>query len=868
MKNKLIPKHQHAFAPLTLQNDATQVNRVVPIARRLTAEEIAAHEQLQHPGQIKVNGAWVTPKKEEIKEDKRTDKQRKEDNKQGKAIYNDKKRKEQEDKINAGIWTGIGLGGLALAQATPAAPWLDAAFAAHGGYGLAKQADEGTLGLNTETGLHALEMMPLGIKGGAKAIKFADNAARQAYAPYDFYRTIQESPLNLSNRLYREIQPKTIDLGNGIIGSDGGIKLPIVQNRIKFGDVEINNPQLAYRQGPSVADDFLRKRIVEEPEIDAQALINEFKAEYETLPESEKVTSGFFGYSNADEYAQQKAEDILARSYNSAMFSQGKPWFNLNQKQMLVTAEPLGVANQHGTLLKRNPANGTFDVRAYTRGDGTLKMFDGRRVQMQEGQLTPKNTHAFILDPNYGYKKVTSKPSTIYFNTARTAQQNILGKAPKKYYNGDIEGERFGKLISDEGSEKMIYQDVSNPDRVLKVYDSRMDDMSSQFKASDLVDEVHEGWVTTPDGKYYRVTSQPKYNDVIEGLNKEQSFQAAKYLEDNGWTPYVNKDGILVAAEKDGKVMNDITDGNWAYDTNGDLRLIDNNIIDAAEGWNKNLTPIRTAQEQPLSLDDAYMKTIQEGDMKTAQKLRDQHFIDMAPNTVLVDKNRNPIHKYHGSKRNFTVFKTKRPEDGIFFTSSVPFAKDYTGFLHNGKLYDTYLNIENPITMSGYGKTWQQLQLENLSQALGIPKEQVLKEIPYKFDDINPFQQIYNLINKNHPEKQIHNYQFSINPTTQYISKKGINDGFIVSDVVDAGAGLRKYNTDQTIVFKPSQIKSADPVTYFKADDPEVLSGQFKAGDIIPLSMRDNFKKNDIRFGLAPWLVPSTIGSYSLLKTK
>jgi len=52
--------------------------------------------------------------------------------------YNDQKRKEEEARINRGIWTGIGLGGLALAQATPAAPYIDGLMAAHGAYGLGK----------------------------------------------------------------------------------------------------------------------------------------------------------------------------------------------------------------------------------------------------------------------------------------------------------------------------------------------------------------------------------------------------------------------------------------------------------------------------------------------------------------------------------------------------------------------------------------------------------------------------------------------------------------------------------------------------------------------------------------------------------
>ena len=69
--------------------------------------------------------------------------------------------------------------------------------------------------------------------------------------------------------------------------------------------------------------------------------------------------------------------------------------------------------------------------------------------------------------------------------------------------------------------------------------------------------------------------------------------------------------------------------------------------------------------------------------------------------------------------------------------------------------------------------------------------------------------------------------------------------GFDSIDYLNRGEGP---GTVSTAVVLPNQIKSAAPVTYFKANDPEVLSGQFKAGDVIPLSMRDDFSRSDIRF--------------------
>lgn len=82
-------------------------------------------------------------------------------------------------------------------------------------------------------------------------------------------------------------------------------------------------------------------------------------------------------------------------------------------------------------------------------------------------------------------------------------------------------------------------------------------------------------------------------------------------------------------------------------------------------------------------------------------------------------------------------------------------------------------------------------------------------------------------------------------------------------DSIDYLNGVEGPGTVSTAIVSPNQIKSTDAVTYFKSDDPEVLSGQFKAGDVIPLSMRDNFRRNNIRFAIAPLLFGA---SYPILK--
>ena len=48
-------------------------------------------------------------------------------------------------------------------------------------------------------------MLPLSIRGVGKAVKYADDVAREAYAPYDFYRTIQETTPVVKQPIQTEI---------------------------------------------------------------------------------------------------------------------------------------------------------------------------------------------------------------------------------------------------------------------------------------------------------------------------------------------------------------------------------------------------------------------------------------------------------------------------------------------------------------------------------------------------------------------------------------------------------------------------------------------------------------------------------------
>jgi hypothetical protein len=72
-------------------------------------------------------------------------------------------------------------------------------------------------------------------------------------------------------------------------------------------------------------------------------------------------------------------------------------------------------------------------------------------------------------------------------------------------------------------------------------------------------------------------------------------------------------------------------------------------------------------------------------------------------------------------------------------------------------------------------------------------------------------------------------------PSALVKAKRDGNDGVIIRNVRDVPAGVPDQVADVYVTFNPSQIKSADPITY---DDN---------GNVIPLSQRFNSRSEDIR---------------------
>ena len=180
------------------------------------------------------------------------------------------------------------------------------------------------------------------------------------------------------------------------------------QTRFRLGDVEIDNPNLAYRQGTTgLVDDFLNTGIVR----------SEGMGVKRTTPTSRGRLL------------------LLSKNFNNPMFQQGHQWYGVPkigqvvdrpvQQNMLVTAEPLSVASKSSTALNPDGVSGTFDVR------GIRTFNNGRRVPIDESQLNSSNTSAYIWNPSYGYEKVRPIEPSVQFSPYINIYERGVLEQPK-----------------------------------------------------------------------------------------------------------------------------------------------------------------------------------------------------------------------------------------------------------------------------------------------------------------------------------------------------------------------------------------------------------------------------------------------------
>lgn len=213
--------------------------------------------------------------------------------------------------------------------------------------------------------------------------------------------------------------------------------------------------------------------------------------------------------------------------------------------------------------------------------------------------------------------------------------------------------------------------------------------------------------------------------------------------------------------------------------------------------------------------DDAYNAAIKTGDVSEAQRLRDLHFKAKAHSTKYLNADGTPKIATHGTNKDFNSFQLEgegiKHGDAGDYGYGHYFYPDKRVSTYGDRQIHAYLNIEKPYTGDwnrnfNRGQSGISTTLKNMRTA----KEYGLYEAT--------------------PQEMIQELN----------SLKNADGVFAYSP--------HSKRMQEVVVPKGEQIKLADAVTYDNR------------GNIIPLSKRDNFNINDIRYGLIPFIGTSFIG--------
>lgn len=209
--------------------------------------------------------------------------------------------------------------------------------------------------------------------------------------------------------------------------------------------------------------------------------------------------------------------------------------------------------------------------------------------------------------------------------------------------------------------------------------------------------------------------------------------------------------------------------------------------------------------------DQSYLQAVSSGDMQTAQRMVDEAAAAAGYTGSY----------YHGSQNKFTVFDIKKAKSsgtfgkGFYFSDSETHAKQY------GNTYKVFLKMENPLRAGGH--TVNDADLRKFIEAVAENEDYGIENYgTYDVDEVL--------------EKIESRDAFAI---IRDVNTTAIGDFAEAVKLFNEVCGTEfdaVVTPMETVVFKPEQIKSADPVTY---DDN---------GNVIALSERFDSSRKDIRY--------------------
>lgn len=184
--------------------------------------------------------------------------------------------------------------------------------------------------------------------------------------------------------------------------------------RFKYGDVEINNPNLYYRQGKEgVSKNFIWTK-------------SQFTPKEEYLQEHpEEITFKM----------RAGIEPGVPLNYPNALYSKGNLWYGINSDypDLLVTSETLPFSTQKASTIQGSASlSKLYEI-------GTRRL-----AHSKIGKLNNTNSSTYTLDPNYGYRKLNIfEPRTITWDQANS---DVTSNFLKFVQNNRIKAERVSDI--------------------------------------------------------------------------------------------------------------------------------------------------------------------------------------------------------------------------------------------------------------------------------------------------------------------------------------------------------------------------------------------------------------------------------------
>jgi len=498
---------------------------------------------------------------------------------------------------------------------------------------------------------------------------------------------------------------------------------------------------------------------------------------------------------------------------------------------------------QHGTPAQKKMATFALNARKWKHGYGGNLYEDGSWLTGYEGYNPQATKTTSTYAPNAKYSLTASShtlPEVVITGKKKPLMERIgdalnpsvmVQAAPGTATGYSTSGAYMPRVKSNVGTELATAATaMASPWLVAPGSSLWMNPLTQQMMAGTAAAEgVNLGTkVLTGRDSFGQLVGDAV--EDVSGWNPNSTWWGPIFTEslNPGWwlspTTFMNPVGKVGSAIENGV---DKTVTAWKYRginaENSPVGLLPNAKPLVARGT-PDITAENAVSITPAQWTAAQDAAIARGDMTEAQRLRDLHF-KIYQNGDMVDINGNPIHVYHGSpEENITEFyKPNDPrlptpkginykatgEEGIYTSPRKGYAANYMADL--GGRYRIPLTKEQKALLKA-GKTREEIGLPSIPQGRLYDLYSNTKLVP---EDLN-----------------IEFDPFTLSTEEAKLIKSKGYSGFDIPG--------KKY--PEHVVLEPNQLKLADAVTY---DDNGIR---------IPLGLRDNFKINDIRYGLLPFL--------------